>query len=252
MPALEDDYRLLIYDLRGHGRSGTPRPPGYRARNLTPEDFSIPNHVRDLEAVMNAAGVEKATLLGHSMGGQIVLEAYRMIPERVAAVVMMTAPFESPLRTFYGRDISDVFHVLRLAAGFLPRPSVLAWRAAMIGNLNVTHQIGRFLRALGPDAQLDDMAPYYRHVAYLDPMVMLMMAEAMRSHSAADILETVDVPALIVCGDIDTFTPIALGEIMTERMPNAELVVIEGASHAAIVEKPHEINEAIRTFLTRV
>ncbi|HVF53522.1 MAG TPA: alpha/beta hydrolase [Actinomycetota bacterium] len=252
LPELTKDHRVLVYDLRGHGRSGLPRSPGYRARHLTPDDFAIPNHVLDLEAVMDAAGIERATLIGHSMGGQVIMEAYRMIPERIASLVMLTAPFESPLRTFYGRDFSSFFHKLRIAGAVLPRPSVLLWRAAVLGSLGVTHQIGQLMRALGPYARLEDMAPYYRHIAFLDPTVVLMMAEAMQRHSADDVLETISVPVLIVAGDLDTFTPLPLGRLMAEKIPNAELVVIEDASHAAVIEKPLEINAAIHRFLTRV
>lgn len=79
LPELAQNYRVIIYDLRGLGRSGTPREPGRRARNLSPEDFSIPKQVRDLKAVMDAAGAQRAALIGHSMGGQIILEAYEQL-----------------------------------------------------------------------------------------------------------------------------------------------------------------------------
>lgn len=251
VPELARDFRVVVYDLRGLGRSGTPRAPGYRAHNLTPDDFTIENQVRDLEAVLDSEGIAEAALIGHSMGGQIVLEAYRQMPPRVSAIVMLTAPFESPLKTFYGRDFSNLFRVARLWMTFVPRASVLLWRALLLANPRLTHQLGQLSRALGPAAKLDDMAPYYRHMAYLDPLVMLMMGEAMRRHSAADILEDVEVPVLILAGAIDTFTPIPLAETMHTLMPDAELVVVPSASHAAVIEKPREVNEAITSFLQR-
>lgn len=95
------------------------------------------------------------------------------------------------------------------------------------------------------------MEAYYRHMAFLDPLVMMKMAEAMRSHSAADVLETIRVPTLIVAGTLDTFTPVALAQAMHERIANSELVVLDGTSHGAVIEKPNEVNAAVRDFLTR-
>jgi pimeloyl-ACP methyl ester carboxylesterase len=247
-PALAERHRVIVWDLRGLGLSGTPKPPGYRALNLAPDDFSIPRQAGDLRAVLDAEGIDRAALIGHSMGGQIVLEAYRQMPRRISAIVMLTAPFESPLRTFYGRDFSNVFRGVRLAMMGLPRASVLVWRALFLANPGLTHQLAQITRALGPGAELADMETYYRHMAYLDPLVMLMMAEAMRKHSAADVLPSVDVPALVIAGTLDTFTPPALAEAMSEALPKSELVVIENASHGAVIEHPGEVNAAILEF----
>lgn len=251
VPELEDDYRLVVYDLRGLGMSGTPRAPGWRARNLKPEDFAIESQVRDIEAILDKEGVDETVLIGHSMGGQIQLEAYRWFPERISAEIMVTAPFESPLRTFYGRDFTLVFHAVRRLFEVMPRSSVLVWRSLLLANPSLTHELAKLTRALGPDAKLDDMRSYYRHMAYLDPIVILTMAESMRTHSAADLLPEIAVPTLIVSGTQDTFTPPSVAKRKHDEIPDSEHVVIERAGHGAIIEKPTEVNAAIRDFLTR-
>ena len=251
LPALASRYRVIVYDLRGLGLSGMPRTPGFRARNVSPEDFSIPVQVRDLEAVLDAEQVTDAALIGHSMGGQILMEAFRLIPERITALVMLTAPFESPLRTFYGRDFNTIFQALRLVMKVVPRSFVLVWRSLFLVNPGLAHSFAQLTRALGPHARFDDMATYYRHMAYLDPLVMLTMAESMRSHSGADVLASVDVPTLIVAGCRDTFTPPAVARRMREVIPDAELVTIEGAGHGAVIEEPEKVNAAVLSFLER-
>lgn len=251
VPELENEYRLVVYDLRGLGMSGMPRAPGWRARNLKPDDFSIENQVRDLQAILDKEGIHETVLLGHSMGGQIQLEAYRWFPERISAEIMVTAPFESPLRTFYGRDFTLVFHAVRRMFEVLPRSSVLVWRALFLISPSFTHEMAKLTRALGPDAKLEDMRSYYRHMAYLDPLVMLTMAESMRAHSAADLLPKIDVPTLIVSGTQDTFTPPAVAKRKHQEIRKSEHVVIERAGHGAIIEKPDEVNAAIKDFLSR-
>ncbi|HEY7874223.1 MAG TPA: alpha/beta hydrolase, partial [Actinomycetota bacterium] len=134
----------------------------------------------------------------------------------------------------------------------LPRPAfVLAWRSLFLVNPALTHQLAQVTRALGPNARLEDMASYYRHMAYLDPLVMLMMAEAMRVHSAADVLPQIRVPTLIIAGTLDTFTPPTQAERMHTATPGAELVTIDEVSHGAVIEKPAEVNAAITSFLER-
>jgi pimeloyl-ACP methyl ester carboxylesterase len=251
LPDLAEDYRVIVLDLRGQGLSGYPRVPGRRGRNLSPDDFDFPKQVEDIRAVIDAEGVDEAVFIGHSMGGQLALEVYRLFRERVSAVIMLTAPFESPLRTFYGKDFHSVFHAARLGVQLLPRASVLVWRALLLANPALTHELAKLTRALGPEARLDDMATYYRHMAYLDPLVVLMMAESMRSHSAADVLPEISVPTLIVAGDQDMFTPMGVARVMYETIPKAEMAVIEGAGHGAVIEKPVEVNDVIRSFLDR-
>jgi pimeloyl-ACP methyl ester carboxylesterase len=202
--------------------------------------------------VLDHAGADRTALVGHSMGGQTILEAYRRFPERIAALVFVTAPYESAMRTFYGRDVTRLTQAVDRAVRLLPRPvPVLAWRALLLTDPAVPHTLGRLVRALGPDARVEDLAAYYRHLGFLDPLVVLRTAEAMRAHSAAQVLPTVRVPALVLAADLDTFCPLGIAETMAERMPNAQLVVIEGAGHAAIVEKAEEVNAAVRRFLER-
>ncbi|MGH2739061.1 MAG: alpha/beta fold hydrolase [Actinomycetota bacterium] len=251
VPELEKRYRVIIWDLRGLGLSGTPYAPGYRATRLSPAHFTIESYVRDLEAILDAERVQKVALLGHSMGGQIILETYRESPKRVWGLAFVTAPYESPLRTFYGRDFTSLFHGLNLTINLVPRPAVLLWRALFAVNTAVPHALAKLGRALGPNAKHEDMAPYYRHMAYLDPLVMLKMAEAMRAHSAADVLPTVKVPALVLAATSDTFTPLDLARRMAKTIPRAELMEIEGAGHGAIIEKPDEVNSAVVDFLKR-
>lgn len=251
LPDLARDHRVIVYDARGLGLSGLPRAPGYRARNLSSEDFAVANHARDIAAILDAQNIRQTALIGHSMGGQTILEAYRRFPERVSALVSLTGPFESPIRTFYGRDFTNVFRGVDRFLQLFPRPTVLLWRALFLANPAIPHTIAQLGRALGPLAKQEDMETYYRHMAFIDPLVMMKMAEAMRSHSAADVLETIRVPMLIVAGTLDTFTPVALAQAMHERVAGSELVVLDGASHGAVIEKPNEVNAAVRDFLSR-
>ena len=251
VPELEKRHRVIVYDLRGLGLSGLPRRAGYRARSLSEQDFAIENHVLDLEAVLEAEGVERAALIGHSMGGQVILEAYRHIPDRISALVLLTAAYESPTRTLYGRNLDPAFRAIELAIRALPRSSVVLWRSLFLARPGFTHRMAQLVRALGPHAKAEDMATYYRHMAFLDPLVLMKMADAMRAHSAADVLPTIDVPTLIVAGSIDTFAPPRVAKAMHLAIPHSEIEFLEEGTHGAVIEFPERVNDAMTSFLHR-
>jgi pimeloyl-ACP methyl ester carboxylesterase len=84
----------------------------------------------------------------------------------------------------------------------------------------------------------------------MDPDVFLRMLQHAGMHDAREFLPHVRVPTLIVAAEHDTFTPMNLAEEMADSIPNAELEVIEEASHAAPVEQPDRIAERIEDFLS--
>jgi pimeloyl-ACP methyl ester carboxylesterase len=247
-PALARKYRVLIWNYRGSGVSGMPREPGYRARNYTVEDFTCDRYARDLKEILDHEGIDEAVLLGHSMGTQVILEAYRLMPGRVRALVSITGPYASPIQTFYNATVAPrlfpIVSVILSRGTFKP-----LWRALF--RSPIPHPIAIQLGALGPKTKPEDMKSYYEHLAELDPQVILKMAQAMHSHSAEDILSKVKVPALVIVGERDNFVPPWLGHVMASRIPVAELVNIPGGTHGTIVEEPKMVNRAVLDFLDR-
>ena len=69
------------------------------------------------------------------------------------------------------------------------------------------------------------------------------------THDATDLLPSVRVPTLVVAGERDLFTPLARSEEMAKAIPGAELLVLQGGSHAALVEQPETIGAAVEKFL---
>lgn len=249
-PALERRYRVLVWNYRGAGVSGLPREPGYRARRITVEDFTIDKYARDLEVILDREGIRDVVLVGHSMGVQVCLEAYRLLRGRVRAIVSITGPYASALHTFYNTTLMPrVFPVAQGLINLFPRPMLLLWRVLFRSSL--PHPAAIRVGALGPACKAEDMRPYYDHMAELDPLIMMKMAEAMHRHSAEDLIRHVEAPTLVLVGDRDNFTPPWLGRVMVSRMPVAELVVIPGGTHGAVIEQPKLVNKTILEFLRR-
>jgi pimeloyl-ACP methyl ester carboxylesterase len=249
-PALAKKYRVLIWNYRGSGVSGMPREPGYRARNYTVDDFRLDRYARDLREILDHEGIDNVVLLGHSMGSQVCLETYRLMPRRVEAFISVTGPYASAIHTFYNTTVAP--RVFPVASVFLSRlPTAIApfWR--LLFRSGLPHPGAIRLGVLGPETKAEDMRPYYDHLGSLDPQVVLKMARAMHLHTAEDLLRKVKVPSLIVTGDRDNFVPPWLGHVMASRIPVAELVNVLGGTHGTIIEYPKLVNKAILDFLER-
>jgi pimeloyl-ACP methyl ester carboxylesterase len=251
VPALEDDYRVLVWNYRGIGVSGLPRDPGFHARAVSDNEMTIEANARDLEAILDAEGVAEASLVGHSMGCQVVLEAYRRRPASYPALVMLAGPYRSPLRTFYGTDLSARVAPLVLPfVHLLPRTTLVAWRLLLSGPLS--YPVGvHVLHAIGPRAKPEDMKGYFEHVSTLDPLIVAKMVRGMHDHDASDLLGKIDVPVLILHGTSDPFTPMLVAEVMEREIADAKLVKFQDASHTLPIEYPDEVASEIRSFFER-
>ncbi len=77
------------------------------------------------------------------------------------------------------------------------------------------------------------------------------MLEALGEHTAWDVLPTVMVPTLVIAAEFDGFTPPDLAHRVADTLPDAEFLMLDGATHAGIVEQPERINEAVADWLER-
>ena len=238
-PYLERRHRVLRWHYRGHGRSGVPRDLSRVGMDYTCDD---------LERLLDATGIERAVLFGHSMGVQVTLEFHRRHPERVAALVLVCGSYGNPLDTFHDSNyLKRIFPVLRhLVERYPARASrlihsllstELAMQVALSMELN---------RALISKA---DLAPYFEHLAKMDPVVFVRTLDSLAAHSAWDHLPHVDVPTLIIAGERDKFTPAWLSRKMAEHIPSAELMLVPLATHTATLEYRELIELRIERFL---
>lgn len=247
---LLDRYRCVFLNYRGVGASTDPREPGYRGWRLRPGDYTIEKFAGDVLDVLEAEGARDVTLLGHSMGCQVALEAWRQAQDRVTALVLVTGPYASPLHTFYGSKLgARLFPLAYFGLPALPRPLQKQVGKAM--RLPIAMPVARMIRALGPHTPAEDMQGYFQHFGTVDPLVVLRIARGMHHFDAGPWLHTVDVPTLVLVGTHDTFSPPELGEVVIRHVPDSELVTIDGGTHGALLEFPAEIHDAMADFLHR-
>lgn len=244
-------HPCVFLDTRGHGQSGLPRRPGFCARNLRDEDVSVERLARDVLEVLDAAGIERAALVGHSMGVQVIFEAYRLAPERVAALVPIAGTFENPVRSFADLPVLDRLYPLadilfRSVPFELLRPVL-----ARVNDPELGLKVVRVIRVAGPKVTAEHLAPHVAQIADINFSVLWRMMSSLRRHSTAALLPTADVPVLVLAGRRDLFTPPSVQEKMAATIPDAEIVWFEDSGHMLPVEEPEGIVAALLDFLDR-
>lgn len=243
------DFRCILFDQRGHGRSG-PAAQG---------DYSLEALGRDLKAVLDAeAGDAPVVLMGHSMGGMAVLSFAEMFPEefgpRVRAVVLANTAASDLLKAmvaglgaYAGRFLtaaasrvaSKPDRVYRIRARALAGRGDLAFFATRLANFgpNAPPSVVEYVAEVGARAPVEVWSDLLASLVGMD------LGEA---------LECVRVPALIVVGDVDRLTPPSSAMAMKRRLPEARVVVFEGAGHCTMLERHEEFNRAVERFLHEI
>jgi len=208
-------------DLRGYGRT-----------EVTPGRVMLDEMALDILHLLDALQIEQAVLCGLSMGGQIVLDFYRLFPHKVKALIIVDSDASGETPESYRQRMQ---------------------KAALIEKAGMKqHTDDTIYQYIAPASMKN--TPVYTH---LYEMMSTTSAEgAAAAHKGRGerrdhlpILPHIQVPTLIVVGEEDFFTPEPIARLMSDAIPNAGLAVIAGAGHLPNMEKPEEFNDILYSFL---
>jgi pimeloyl-ACP methyl ester carboxylesterase len=244
------DARLVFYDQRGHGASGRGKP----------EHSTIDQLARDLATVLDTRVPRgPVVLVGHSMGGMTIMGLAALRPElfgpKVVAVALLStssgqlADLNFGLPELLTRVRAAVIPVaawtMRRRPAFAERTRRVAadlvsaaTRALSFASADVDPALVRYLDSMIAGTPVDVIAEFYPALAGLDETGSL---EPMRT-----------IPTLVLTGAEDTMIPKAHSELLLERLPDAEYVLVPDAGHMVLLEKPDEVTEALTSLLRRV
>jgi pimeloyl-ACP methyl ester carboxylesterase len=225
-------YRVVRYDFRGYGRSSRPEPG---------KPYS---HVSDLAAVMDAAGVERAVLIGNSMGGGVAVDFALTHPARVSALVLASPA----LSGFEGTQDEEA----AWEAAFADVERQID-EAVTLGDLEGAQELRlRWLWApLGTD---DPAGSRIRQIAFenLQELTMDESGETGIDPPAAGRLGEIEVPTLVLPADHDPPWHERICEVLGEGIRGARLVRIPETDHVIPLRRPQEFNREILGFLGEV
>src|ERR1700676_2687052 len=231
MPALAREHRVIAPDLLGHGRSAKPRG-----------DYSLGNHASLMRDLMIALDIERATLVGHSLGGGITMQFAYQYPERCERMVLIASGG-------LGQDVTFVLRSLGLPGADLVAPLVLSntTRDMILGT-------ARWLGRRGLKASAGQKAMWRSYESLTEPAtrkafiatVRAVVDQRGQTVSAMERLYLADtLPTLLVWGENDRIIPVSHARAAHEEMPGSRLEIIKGAGHSVQLEKPEQVSELL-------
>jgi pimeloyl-ACP methyl ester carboxylesterase len=239
--------RQVYYDHRGHGLSGP----------ATHETSTIEQLARDLEEVLRAVAPEgPLVLMGHSMGGMVIMELAATFPEifaeRVRGVALIaTAAGEIGARGL-SRSLLSKYNPLTRGVGGLAgwQPGLVEFARAAGGQL--TRQAVRRL-AFGSREVSPKLVDFMLEMLEVTPVRGLVnFVDTLGSHNRyAALAGLKHAHVLVVGGDSDRFTPFSHAERIAAELPDAELVRVRGAGHMVQIEQPELVNSHLIDLLQR-
>jgi 3-oxoadipate enol-lactonase len=223
-------YRVLRFDFRGYGRSSRPEPG---------RPYS---HVDDLAAVMDAASVERAALVGCSMGGSTAIDFALTYPSRVSALVLASSGMN-------GFDDDRLTPEEEAELELLDAPVAEAMEAGDIERAERAR-----LRIWAPLGTEDEAGRRIREIAFDNIHEMTMDETGRRDISppAIERLEQIEAPTLVLPADNDPLVFRRLSASLTERIPDARLVQIPETDHVVNMRRAAEFNRVVLGFLGEV
>jgi len=221
---LKDSYRVITYDVRGHGRS-----------DVGDGQYTLEMFVDDLIALLDYLQLEKVVLCGLSMGGYIALRAVERNPERCHALILSDTTSNADSNEAKLRRAASIKTIKSTGA----RPYAEEFPKAVLS----PHT---FLKGSGVVETVKSMIQSNSTLGICGAL----LAMAARTETTPS-LPKISVPTLILVGREDKTTPPELSEKMHQLIPNSELQIVSNAAHLSNLENPEEFNTHLHNFLTR-
>ncbi len=234
---LADSYTVIAPDLIGHGDSPTPRG-----------DYSLGAHAASIRDLLTAIGVERATIVGHSLGGGVAMQFFYQFPQRTERMVLISSGG-------LGREVSPALRgaaapgsgaLLALAAN---RGALAGLDAVGAGLSRVSRQAGKNLRTVA--RALRPLSRPGSRRAFRETLRSVIDSRGQKV-SAADRLYLLEaVPTLIVWGERDHTIPLEHGRAAHEAVPGSRFETLPKAAHFPNLEDPESLAAVLHDFLDR-
>jgi len=235
MPYLATDFTVIAPDLLGHGQSAKPRG-----------DYSLGAYASGVRDLMVSLGHERATFVGHSLGGGVAMQAAYQFPERCERLVLVNSGG-------LGREVNFL-----LRSATLPLSEVVLPLLASTRILDAGRVAGRLIGRLGVRAGTDIAELAKGHASLADPAARAAFVHTLRTIvdpggqrvDASDRLYLAkNVPFMLVWGEHDPIIPVEHGYRAHELIASSRLEVFEEAGHFPHVDDPQRFLDVLLDFV---
>lgn len=218
IPHFAADFKIIRYDLRGHGLSDCP-----------PASYSIQNHADDLTNLLDKLQIDSTVLVGMSVGGMIAMSFAAAYPQRVEKLVLAdtnttigtTAMWNERIQTLRQNGMESLAEPI-LARWFVPA---------------FAQQQPALYRG------------YYNMLTRTPVTGYTATCEAIRDADLSDTLPNIKTPTLVLCGSEDVSTPPNVVRALASKLPDGKFELVENAGHLPCIEQGDTVASLIKDFL---
>jgi pimeloyl-ACP methyl ester carboxylesterase len=221
-------YKVIVYDHRGVGRTEAPDVP-----------WSFQMMADDAAGLMTGLGIEKAHVLGWSMGGMIAQELALKYPARISSLVLVST---------YASPYYPGIYIMEAGAKMLKEGvSQKTYSQCLLPWINSE----KFFEK--PERVQKTLDIMMAHPYPQSARALFQLFDAYREQPfTRDRLGQITAPTLVIVGKQDILMPVKMSEEIAAGITNAELVVIDGAAHGVVMENWREFNQVVLDFLAKV
>lgn len=223
LEGLSDSFTIVAWDAPGAGQSTDP-----------PETYGIGDWADCLAGLLDAAGIQRAHILGLSWGGLVAQEFYRRQPTRLWSLILAD--------TYAGWK------------GSLPEPIPEERLAACLrdASLPPSEFVARYLPAMVSKSSRQVREELASIMSDFHPVGFRLMATTLAHADTRDLLPSIRIPTLLIWGESDARSPVSVAYQICDAIPGAKLAIISGAGHVSNLEEPVRFNMEVRGFCLTV
>jgi pimeloyl-ACP methyl ester carboxylesterase len=235
MPYLTRRFTVIAPDLFGHGESAKPKG-----------DYSLGAHACSIRDLLLALGHDRASIVGHSLGGGIAMQFSYQFPERCERLVLVDSGG-------LGRDVSPLLRAATLPGSELVLPLLAATRLLDAGAL-----VGRLLGRLGLRAHTDIEEMARGHATLSDPEARAAFVHTLRAvvepggqriNASNRLYLAEHIPFLLAWGERDSIIPISHGHSTHDRVPGSRLETFSRSGHFPQLDEPERFIDVLLDFV---
>ncbi len=223
LEGLSDAFTVVAWDAPGCGASSDP-----------PENFRLSDFADCLAEFIRKVGIERPHLLGHSFGSGLALEFYRRYPT-VPRTLLLASAYAGWAGSLPPEEVEARVENARRQSHMPPQEVVAEWLPTL------------FSGAV-PQEVVDETVAM---ISEFHPAGMRAMLNAFAEADLRDVLPTIEVPTLLLYGELDRRSPPKVARELDSKIRTSKLVVIPGAGHECNIEAPEAFNAEVRRFLSQ-
>ena len=238
--AFSRTYQTVAFDYRGHHKSDLPQDR---------TTMTVDALARDLHALMDQLGIQRAGFFGHSFGAQVLLRAYDIAPQYFDNLIFINGFASDPISGMFGNNLaSQIFRYLKSGFDYAPQTISYLWEKGVSNPFAV--QLAALLGGFNIElTSLKDIEIYLRGVSTLDMSAYLHLFQNMMDYDGRPVYERIDVPTLIISGAKDTVTPQQCQQDMHQKIKGSEFQAVPYGSHCTQLDMPDFVNLRVARFL---